>query len=338
MNRQDYRNLFDNFHRISIIGISKNAGKTTVLNSIIYAFQNNKIAITSIGLDGEKIDNITHLPKPRIRVFPNMILATAEKCLEECTFNYDLLETTNIRTPLGKIVIIEAKSDGFALLAGPSTKTQMASLITKIMKYDPFKIFIDGALFRKSFASSVVSDAVVLVSGASFNKDMEVVVKHTNNLVDQLNFGMTNLQLKSLLERTNNSCVIDQNSSVISISKDKYELINNMKLGCFAVYIDGAVTNKLIDYIIEKSTDVKFDKMIINDATAMLLDSKHYEYLKQIVKKVEVLNKIENLFVAYNPFSPLNYKFEQTEFFKELSKIPNVKLINVLTDLEWYHE
>ncbi len=87
-----------------------------MLNQIINEYKGEIIAITSIGLDGEKIDNVTSRPKPRIRVYPKTIIATAYDCLKECYFDFLILEETDIRTPLGEIVIIQVSTEGLALV------------------------------------------------------------------------------------------------------------------------------------------------------------------------------------------------------------------------------
>ncbi|MBU4562316.1 hypothetical protein KKB17_02785, partial [bacterium] len=53
---------------LGILGTAKNTGKTTTTSALL-EIANNKnlsVGITSIGYDGEDIDNITGLPKPRI--------------------------------------------------------------------------------------------------------------------------------------------------------------------------------------------------------------------------------------------------------------------------------
>ena len=57
---------------LAIIGLSKNAGKTTCLNHIIAAWaescQQRPLALTSVGRDGESEDILNGNPKPRIYV------------------------------------------------------------------------------------------------------------------------------------------------------------------------------------------------------------------------------------------------------------------------------
>ncbi|MCC6548479.1 MAG: hypothetical protein IT279_00265, partial [Ignavibacteriaceae bacterium] len=60
-----------------IIGTAKNTGKTTTLNWLMKQQGSTGIAVTGIGYDGEERDNITMLPKPRLRFEEGVIVATA---------------------------------------------------------------------------------------------------------------------------------------------------------------------------------------------------------------------------------------------------------------------
>ena len=110
---------------IGIAGTAKNTGKTTTTSVILGELYEKKIQVglTSIGYDGEEIDNITGLPKPRLLLNKGTILATAEKCLKAGSAVYDILETTNITTPLGKICIVKVVEEGLAVVAGPTKQS-----------------------------------------------------------------------------------------------------------------------------------------------------------------------------------------------------------------------
>ncbi|MBA7549071.1 hypothetical protein ES705_41544 [subsurface metagenome] len=53
---------------LGILGTAKNTGKTTTTSTLLKIANNRNLSvgITSIGYDGEDVDNITGLPKPRI--------------------------------------------------------------------------------------------------------------------------------------------------------------------------------------------------------------------------------------------------------------------------------
>ncbi|MFA5482866.1 MAG: hypothetical protein WC278_05815, partial [Bacilli bacterium] len=65
------KELLANSRVIAIVGRGKNVGKTTTLNHILKLYSDEEgISITSIGYDGEDIDNITETIKPRIYIYP----------------------------------------------------------------------------------------------------------------------------------------------------------------------------------------------------------------------------------------------------------------------------
>lgn len=65
---------------LSIVGLEKNTGKTECLNYILRQVKDSgkTIALTSIGTDGEKRDQVCQTAKPEIEVFEGMLFVTSE--------------------------------------------------------------------------------------------------------------------------------------------------------------------------------------------------------------------------------------------------------------------
>ncbi len=60
--------LSNKYRTLSIVGMAKNAGKTTALNFLIEEAMDEgvKLGITSTGRDGERQDVVTGTEKPRV--------------------------------------------------------------------------------------------------------------------------------------------------------------------------------------------------------------------------------------------------------------------------------
>ena len=67
--------LSTRYKTISIVGMAKNAGKTTALNYLIEEAEDESIrlGITSTGRDGETTDLVTNTDKPRVYLYENTI-------------------------------------------------------------------------------------------------------------------------------------------------------------------------------------------------------------------------------------------------------------------------
>ena len=78
---------------IAVIGLAKNSGKTVTLNAIIKGAQASGISVgvASAGRDGEKLDALTGLPKPKIALQKGTLVATAERLAMSATASLEPL-------------------------------------------------------------------------------------------------------------------------------------------------------------------------------------------------------------------------------------------------------
>lgn len=268
-----------------------------------------------------------------------MLIATAIDCLDECTFNYVLHEKTKIFTALGEIVVVEATNTGLALVAGPSRKSEMIKLVKTLKKYNPINIFIDGALFRKSIAGTTVSDAMILSTGASYNEDINIVVKDTKTLVDQLNLPIFKGRFYDLLLGIKFNALINTRKSMFRLgslwddnNKDviKEEINEEIRY----LYLKGALTDTVIHQLVDIRHKIKKLTIILKDPTHIICDYGNFALLKKMNVDVKVLNQIELLFISYNPHSPIYEDFNDQQFYKLLEENIDVECINVLKDTE----
>ena len=326
-------------HTVSIIGTAKNVGKTTVLNQIIKEYKDIKIGITSIGLDGEKVDNLTYKPKPRILVHENMLIATAKNCLEQCYFDYEIIEETDIRTGLGEIVIIKVNSSGLALVAGPSTNNEMLSIIALLNKHGVEKIFIDGALFRKSIASFNISDAVIFSTGASYSISLDDCVDDTVLLVKNFNLRTIDDEAVRIAKSHKNFKVVIMDSDffvtplkVDSVAGNEEFIIDQVIGKTRAIYINGAFTSNFVKHLINKRHEIERLTIVINDASQLLMEPNEIISLRKMHIDLRVVNRIEVIALTYNPYSPSGYSFDDEEFRSKLQDKITLPVVNVLNE------
>ena len=324
-------------HTVSIIGTAKNVGKTTVLNQIIKEYKGIKMGITSIGLDGEKVDNLTYKPKPRIMVHENMLIATAKKCLEQCYFDYEIIEETDIRTGLGNIVIISVNSSGLALVAGPSTNTEMLQVTALLNKHGVEKIFIDGALFRKSIASFNISDAVIFSTGASYSINLDDVVKDTILLVNNFNLRTIDDEAVRIAKSHKRFKVVIMDSKffvtplkIDSVAGNEEFIIDQVIGKTRAIYINGAFTSNFVKHLINKRHEIERLTVVINDASQLLMEPSEIESLRKMNINLRVVNRIKVIALTYNPYSPSGYSFDDEEFRSKLQNELSLPVVNVL--------
>ncbi|MDO4690814.1 MAG: hypothetical protein Q4A58_05905 [Fusobacterium sp.] len=332
--------FIENYKRLSIIGMEKNVGKTTLLNKLINDIGDKKIlAITSIGRDGEDTDVVTSTDKPRIYIRQGSIIATGRDCLNKCDITKEILYVTDFTTPMGDIVVVRALSDGYVDIAGPSYNAQVKKVIELMEEFGSEITIVDGALSRKSTAISDVSDATILATGAALSLDMLKVVEETKKTVNFLMLDeIKNIEknIKEYLQKVKAINIkkdgsvefIDVSNSIDLANKIKEFLSEETEYFC----IRGAITEKIMETFIENRGTFSNFTLVVEDGTKFFIDNALYNKAKLCGIEFKVLNKINLLFITCNPHSPLGIDFDKNEFKKRLKEEINIPIIDVVGD------
>jgi regulator of RNase E activity RraB len=290
------------------------------------------IAITSIGMDGEEIDQVTFLEKPRIHVKKGDYVATAIKTLDRFTCDYDVVEETKITTAIGKIVICRINSYGNALIAGPAKTNDMIDLINKLNLYKVDKILIDGAFSRQHFAK--ISQASVFVVGANYSFDIGKVVKSAQLTYKKYNLEETRIENQkfsdyiSLIKNNDEVIILDYSTLIGNTHKFFKQSFEDVK----AIYLPKTLTGEFVKQLIKNRRKISFD-IIIDSATNIQLSDELLEQLFMLNMEISVVNPIKIVTVCYNPYSPRGYEFLDCEFKEKLEKVLDIEVINVLKEV-----
>lgn len=164
-------------HVAGIAGTAKNTGKTTALNALLAAAHHRgvAVAVTSIGYDGEAVDNVTGLPKPRVVLPRGALATTAHSCVPAT--GWEVLETTGSWTALGEVLVVRCLEPGAIVLAGPNRRSELARVVEQVRALGPGLIVVDGALNR--LAPMSVASAFVLATGAARTPDIPALVRES---------------------------------------------------------------------------------------------------------------------------------------------------------------
>lgn len=300
------------------------------MNSFL-EYVNESIAITSIGLDGEEIDQVTFMNKPQIYVKPGFYIATAEETLKNFTCEYEVIRRTNINTSIGKVLILKAISSGKVLVAGPAKVSDMEILIKELKQMPVDKIIIDGAFSRHVFAR--LSQATILVIGANKSRDINAVVKSADLMIKKL---MLNPSPYKDICFSDKIAFVDLSdkvyewdySSIIGKVNDFFNLsFDNIK----AIYFPKSLTNSFVEKLIKERNECKFD-IILDSPTSIQINDNLLGKLLRLVNNIYVENPINLAAVCYNPYSPAGYEFDDDCFRRKLEEVTNFNVMNVLKD------
>ncbi len=156
-------------HVIGVAGTAKNTGKTTTLQAVARYLRSEgrQVFLTSIGYDGEDLDNVTSLPKPKITVEEGDRIATALPLLQASSAKFTEVEPAGVSCALGPLYTALATSPGKVVVAGPASTRDVAAILDLI---PPGCVtLLDGALSR--LAPMRLATALVIATGAARSED-----------------------------------------------------------------------------------------------------------------------------------------------------------------------
>ncbi|MCL1827058.1 MAG: hypothetical protein FWG20_03355 [Candidatus Cloacimonetes bacterium] len=152
---------------IAIVGLSKNAGKTTFLNWFLKQVKIPKIAVTTTGRDGEDIDLVTGYKKPKVFLPSNVLFTTFDSVLDQNATRLKALQKLPFRVIGRHIWLCETMADIQTEIIGPVTRREQEDLGLMFRQNGCEMILIDGSIDRKSICLSGSISDIALVIGAS---------------------------------------------------------------------------------------------------------------------------------------------------------------------------
>ena len=296
---------------LAVIGLVKNAGKTTVVNALM-ATCSHLFGLTSLGLDGERTDHLTGLAKPRIAPPRGTLVATTRGSLERSRYAMDVLEELPFHTPLGRVVIGRAGGEGEVEVSGPTTLAELRTTIERLQAHGAEQVLVDGAINRIGSASPRVSDGVVLATGGMVGDTLDDVLETTSAAVDMLMLREIGPEARALIEpfaaRRARAVSFDEQGRADALDLDTVVgegvtvAREVARLGTRTLYVGGALTQEFVDDFVRVLPPRHTLRLVVRDATVLVLPPAQIARLLRRGVAVEVLTPLRLLAVTANPF------------------------------------
>lgn len=331
---------------VSIIGMEKNCGKTVVLNYILSrlnSLQDRCLAVTSIGVDGEKTDAVTRTAKPEITLYPGMLFATSQSHYACRRLVSEICDLGEDSTSLGKVVIAKVLDKGKVMLSGPGDTPSLGRLIDRFVAIGGDLVLVDGALSRKSLASPSVTDAMVLCTGAALSLNIDELVSktaHTYQMISLPVFESESQEQREDLEakqsgiwevrgndtdtnHTPDTRIIPLGiNSAVGIEKHRDKILNVQG----ALFFSGMITDKALEVLI-LCENVK--EIVVRDFTRIFVSSLVYRRFVGRGGSISVLRGCKLEAICINPVSPTGYTLDGAKLAQKLTTATGLQVYDV---------
>lgn len=327
---------------IAIYGLAKNTGKTVALNTLMSELtrQGISIGITSIGRDGEGFDVINNqLPKPRISFTPGMLVATTRLLLRQSGLRHEVLAETPYLTPLGQVVVARVLEKGLLEVAGPGVGERTRRVAEIMLSHGAEKVLIDGAIDRRSASSPVVSDAIVMATGAALGGGIEAIVRETVEAAQRV--GIDELDdpfIRSKCSAREDSFLLTHGEAVVGLADtfalaERCEFVNSIcaehgPIGY--IVLRGAVCRVFLDGLLEIAGQGPI-YVIATDSSKYYLDDRSVSWYERQGIRLRVFKKTKLRAITVNPVHPPDSRLSSLELRRALEiSISNVAVRDVM--------
>lgn len=308
---------------VTVIGLCKNAGKTTAMCRLIAEWGDEPLAMTSVGRDGERTDVVTGTEKPEIWVRRGTLFATAKGLLPLCDVTVEVAASTDVMTPLGQVAVFRALSDGYVQLAGPSAVGQLEPLKQLFRQLGAKRILIDGAAGRKSLAGAGENGCAILCVGASMDGTVDHIAAETAHVCSLFSSEPI------VLDHQNARFALfdtDKNPLPLETGSDGMPVWKNLPRSHCILWTSGGVTTPMLRTLAQRGAPTT---IAAPDATHFLFDRQTAQLFARHGGQLFVERPLTIAAVCANPWSAYGKHLDKDDLMSALRRTVHIPVVNV---------
>lgn len=313
--------------RLALVGLAKNTGKTEALNALLRELeaQGRHVGVTSVGRDGEERDVIDfRIHKPRIELPGGSLVATTDGLLRASGLPHELLDQTNVRTPLGRVLIARLRGAGAVEVAGPSAAQQVREVADAMLALGAEQVLIDGAIDRRAASSPDVADGLVMSTGAVLGEDIHDVVLQTRDAVELVRLPRLGAEISELAGRAeeglsfflgrDGACAPLPPRFVLAADAEQISQALDANPEAGWLVVAGALPDKFLRHVAHAAHRRRRELAIVaGDATRVFLSKRGPDWYARQGIDICVRNAIDLLAITVNPVAPQSHAFDSRQ-------------------------
>jgi hypothetical protein len=333
--------------RLAVVGLAKNTGKTEALAALLRELEadGRRVGVTSVGRDGEERDVIdVRIEKPRVRLAADSLVATTGELLRSSGLPHDLLEQTDMRTPLGRVAIARLTRGGAIEVAGPSAAADVRAVSDAMLGHGAEQVLIDGAIDRRAASSPDVADALLMSTGAVLSDDIDEVVSRTRDAVELVRLPtvdderLRRLAAKaaddgaSLLLADDGASATLPTRFVLTADPDRIAGVLDANPSAQWLLVEGALPDAFLAGVAHAlRRRSRTLGVLVADPTRVFLADRGAEWYGRSGVQLRALRAIDLKALTVNPLAPRSHTFDSARLRSLLADaIPGLPIFDVL--------
>ena len=315
--------------------MAKNTGKTVALNYLLEQLRlhGKRVAVTSIGIDGEKTDQVTQTEKPEIELCEGTVFVTSEYHYRQRLLLSEIIDLSDDSTSLGRLVTARVLQAGKVILSGPATTGGVRKVLNQMERYGVDMTIVDGALSRKSHASPTITDGLILSTGAAIAPDLNTIVKKTSELHDLMKLPEYETSQTDELLQVENGIFALTDEGVVPLNSPSSLLSEKYKTELFShgnkLFISGILTDMMLNFL-RMQPEVKNSIIVVKDFTKVFVTPMNLRLFTCKGGQLRVLKRPNLLAVTVNPVAPSGFTLPSQVLVDAVQKVFDVPVVDVV--------
>jgi len=342
--------------RLAVVGLAKNTGKTETLAALLRELheEGRRVGVTSVGRDGEERDVIdSRIEKPRVHLVTGSLVATTDGLLSASGILHEILQSTHVRTPLGRVLIARMRDPGAIEVAGPSAAEDVRMVSDAMLGHGAEQVLIDGAIDRRAASSPDVTDGLVMSTGAVLSSELDEVVARTRDAVELVRLPeLADARVRSIAEPQrvaaaagrgeshSTSTLVDEDYETVELpprfvlSSDAEQIASTLRRSPTArwLIVDGALPESFLRGLLHaRRASARELVLVVGDSTQVFLSERGPDWYRRQGLQIETLRTIALAAVTVNPVAPQSHRLDSGQLRARLHEaIADVPILDVL--------
>ncbi|MFA5499396.1 MAG: hypothetical protein WC327_07625 [Candidatus Cloacimonadia bacterium] len=322
---------------VVIVGISKNSGKTTLLNWLTDKLKDYQVGVLTTGRDGEEVDLVENTPKPKVKLYPNTLFCCRTREIDKHSPFLTIVEKLPYKASGETLWLVKTDSTVEVEITGPPTVSTQIEIAKRMAEYGVDLVLIDGSIDRKAVSTSSMVGSLVVVGGPSFGNltEIEREFKRIYNLskipvIDESvsTFQINDLANIALLSRDTEKRYEFEFRTLLGHEKQLAKQLNELDFEDSMLYIPTSIMERSL--LTLRSNTTNFDNLPLltkHPFNLYLSDASLSKLLNQ--KKLFALNSFNVSAFAVNSFDPQGNHLDSEILREQLRRTLSVPVIDV---------
>ncbi len=323
--RHFLQNLFTGEKKLTvIIGISKNAGKTTLLNWILKHISSATVGVLTTGRDGESKDIVGGHIKPKAYLPQNTYFTTFASILRNHSSGLEVIERLPYKSVGKELWLCRALRNLELEIIGPPTVTQQISIAETMLAHGAQHVFIDGSLDRRSIARAAQIDSLLVAVSPEFGNKREIMSEL--NKLSQLS---SIPRAETTIEDPEYLCYRDDDgfhtTKIKSVLHKKFSL--DKYISSDWIYLPGAITDAIFKPV-QTFIQAYDGDIIIRHPFNLHLEKDKLQRLMEM-GKIKCLHRLNIDGIAVNSYSVSGMHLDCEELREDIRKSFDIPVVDV---------